>query len=768
MSSPDLRMVPVAAGAVVAAAIATAGHRTWWAVLAAISLCMGLLALLRGHVAVTIVALVTLTVAVTAGARQEALHHTGVGALSEQRAMTTARVIITGDCRVVAAKGPRPQLAFLPARTVQVTTRGRVISQRAAITLSGNDTDQLCHTAVGQHVEVTGRLTPVKPTDPQAGRIAVKNLTALTQANWLDARVNHIRDALVQACRFSPQRQRALVPSLVVGDTAAVDSQMSEEFKATALTHLMAVSGANLASTMALLWWSGSWLGLRRRWLRVMSVFGVVLFVLICRSEPSVMRAAAMGIVALSAAGVSFDRSAGIRSLAVAMTILAFADPWLVRSIGFWLSVAATAGILWWSTRWVKVMQWATQPVAMALVVPWAAQLATQPLVTSLSHSVSATGLLANLAAAPFVGPATILGMSAAIAASLWVPLGVPAGWLAGWCVQPVLWIAHVGATAPAGQLQWPVTPLALGVLAGICLGLAWITPWVLRRWWATILTLIGFVLASIIRPPVPGWPGEWQVVVCDVGQGSATLVNAGHNTAVLIDAGPEPQPLHDCVADLHVNQIPLIVLSHYHADHVGGIDAVLTGFGVNQAIVSDLDSPVTTAKELQNHMSEHGIEVSHAAPGEIRTVGEATVEVLDSPLIEAEEAGSGESSKENDSSVLVRVSSGGLRALVTGDIEPGGQQAAMRRHPDLGCDVLVMPHHGSARQDRRFWTATGARLAVASAGLDNSYGHPSAKALNLARELGMQTMRTDRDGSIAIHSSGDSLVTRGTHGAMG
>ena len=117
---------------------------------------------------------------------------------------------------------------------------------------------------------------------------------------------------------------------------------------------------------------------------------------------------------------------------------------------------------------------------------------------------------------------------------------------------------------------------------------------------------------------------------------------------------------------------------------------------------------------------------------------------------------------------MLVRVSSGGLRALVTGDIEPGGQQAAMRRHPDLGCDVLVMPHHGSARQDRRFWTATGARLAVASAGLDNSYGHPSAKALNLARELGMQTMRTDRDGSIAIHSSGDSLVTRDTHGAMG
>ena len=79
MSSPDLRMVPVAAGAVVAAAIATAGHRTWWAVMAAISLCMGLLALLRGHVAVTIVALVTVTVAVTAGARQEALTTRGSG-----------------------------------------------------------------------------------------------------------------------------------------------------------------------------------------------------------------------------------------------------------------------------------------------------------------------------------------------------------------------------------------------------------------------------------------------------------------------------------------------------------------------------------------------------------------------------------------------------------------------------------------------------------------------------------------------------------------
>ena len=127
----------------------------------------------------------------------------------------------------------------------------------------------------------------------------------------------------------------------------------------TALTHLMAVSGANLASTTALLWWIGAWCGLKRRGLRMMPVAGVVVFVVVCRAEASVVRAAAMGVVAMAATGIAFDRRGGIRTLAVAVTGLMLIDPWLVRSVGFWLSACATAGILWWAQPWSAVMEWA-------------------------------------------------------------------------------------------------------------------------------------------------------------------------------------------------------------------------------------------------------------------------------------------------------------------------------------------------------------------------------------------------------------------------
>ncbi len=758
---PDLRMVPVALASVVVAAVATGGHRVWTVGL--VGACLLVAVGLRRRRSVALTLLVAAVVATAGGAREWAMHGVGIARLAADRAVVTARVVVTGECRVLAARGFRPELTLLPVRTARVSGRGTVIRQSAPLMASSSGGHELCQVSVGQVVDLSGRLAPSEADDPQAGRLTVRGPPRVVAGpNHLDRGVNRVRRALVAAVAHDRAEQRALVPSLVVGDTSAVPESVTEDFKATSLTHLTAVSGANLASTTALLWWVGSWLGWRRPWLQVVSVLGVVGFVLVCRAEPSVVRAAAMGLVTLAATGVSFDRSAGVRALCVAVSALMLVDPWLSRSVGLWLSVSATAGILWWTPPWARAMSWAGDGPARALVVPWAAQLATQPVVTWLSGSVSMTGLVANMVAAPFVGPATILGMTAAIAASLWTPLGVPAGWLAGWCVQPVLWIAHAGARAPAGLLTWPAGPLGLVVLAGICLGLAWMTPAVLSRRWSTLVALVVVVAAAVVRMPVPGWPGPWSVIVCDVGQGSATLIRAGPHSAVLVDTGPEPGPLRTCLSDAGVRELPLVVLSHYHADHIGGLDAVLGLRTTHLVLVSDLDSPAHEARRIAARGRAAGAVVRHVAPGEVLRVGEARVEVVDSPLVGVEEEGNGESSTENNSSVLVRATSGSVKALVTGDIEPLGQQSAHRRHPDLAADLIVMPHHGSSRQDREFWAATGARLAISSAGIDNPYGHPAPKALRLAAELSMTVHRTDREGSLSVGRGASGLVVRG------
>ncbi len=122
-------------------------------------------------------------------------------------------------------------------------------------------------------------------------------------------------------------------------------------------------------------------------------------------------------------------------------------------------------------------------------------------------------------------------------------------------------------------------------------------------------------------------------------------------------------------------------------------------------------------------------------------------------------ESGDDESSVQNDASLVVLVEVDGLRLLLTGDVEPPGQRALLASGADLRADVLKIPHHGSARQEREFFAATHARVAVASAGVDNDYGHPAPRTLQLAQSLGMTVLSTNANGAVAIRGHGTTLA---------
>ena len=204
----------------------------------------------------------------------------------------------------------------------------------------------------------------------------------------------------------------------------------------------------------------------------MIGLLGVITFVGLCRTEPSVLRAAAMGLVALAALG-SGARRAGLRNLSVAAVILLRLDPFLSRSVGFVLSVLASAGIIWWARRWAMIMnRWLPMIVAESVAVPLAAHLATLPVVAAISGKVSASGLLANALAAAFVGPATVLGFAAAGASMISSQLAAVFGFGAAWSAQVIIWVAHAGARLPGSSWRWPVSPAALVWLTrGLCHG---------------------------------------------------------------------------------------------------------------------------------------------------------------------------------------------------------------------------------------------------------------------------------------------------------
>ncbi len=488
----------------------------------------------------------------------------------------------------------------------------------------------------------------------------------------------------------------------------------------------------------------------------------MAIFVALCRTEPSVLRAAAMGLVALAALGAGGGRR-GIRHLSAAMLGLLLIDPFLARSWGFGLSVLASAGIIWWAGRWATVMTWLPRPLAEAVGVPLAAQLATVPAVAALSGAVSVAGVVTNALAGPFVGPATVLGFAAAGLSLVSSPLAAVAGFGAAWSAQAIIWLAQFGSVFPGASWRWPATPVALLVLLAAVLLFAQVLPAVLSRWWLTSAVTAIMVLGLVSAPAQPGWPPrDWLLVACDVGQGDGLLVRLGPAEAMLVDAGPDPAAMDRCLDQAAVTALPVAVLTHFHADHVAGLPGVVDGRTVGEIWVSPLASPAEGASSVRTLGESLGVPVRSPPMGERGSVGPLTWEVLGpvpsptsgpapsvgTPGVDGQDH---ESAAENDASLVLRVQVGRVRLLLTGDAEPDGQARILRSGVDLTADVLKLPHHGSARQDRDFLAATGATVALASAGVDNDYGHPAPRTVQLVESLGMTVLRTDLQGSVAI-----------------
>ncbi len=258
-------------------------------------------------------------------------------------------------------------------------------------------------------------------------------------------------------------------------------------------------------------------------------------------------------------------------------------------------------------------------------------------------------------------------------------------------------------------------------------------------------------VVGVLVRPPTPGWPPEgWVLVACDVGQGDALVLRAGPEAGVVVDAGPEPAAVDRCLDRLEITQVPLVVLTHFHADHVDGLPGVLEGREVGAVEVSPVADPTEGAADVARHLAAAGLRPAVAPYAVTRSVGEVRFQVL-APVPGTPTSVPGDGSAANDASVVLLAEVGGVRMLLTGDIEPEAQLALARAWPGLRVDVLKVPHHGSRYQDLDFLLGLGARLALVSAGADNDYGHPAPEALVPLAESGAEVLRTDLDGDVAV-----------------
>ena len=295
------------------------------------------------------------------------------------------------------------------------------------------------------------------------------------------------------------------------------------------------------------------------------------------------------------------------------------------------------------------------------------------------------------------------------------------------------------------------------------------------RRLIVIIASLILVALASIpllrqcTAPSSPRTP--WVLAACDIGQGDALFLALSPHTAIAVDTGPDPAKEDTCARRLGITDVPLAILTHFHADHIDGLAGLLRGRKVGEIETTTADDPPAGAAQVARLAAGAGVPVVRVKPDEQRQVGDLSWRVLwpqaEHPL-QQPAAGSGMSSgsmaedgptensgPNNDSIVMavtVRAQGGPFHILLTGDIETPVQQILLQdRRQYLKADVLKVPHHGSAKQDPDFIAAVTPTVSVISVGLGNPYGHPAPRTVYLAGADGARVYRTDLDGIVLI-----------------
>ena len=585
------------------------------------------------------------------------------------------------------------------------------------------------------------------------GDIAIVSEPLGQLAFFNDLRANYV--ALLSG--VTPD-SRVLVAGLAMGEVADLSEELEEQMRSVSLTHLVAVSGANCAIVVGMVYLICVRLRLGRTGRTVVSLASLLGYVMLVGPDPSVLRAAVMtaSVIVMVALG---RRTWALNALAIAAIVLLIADPWLAVEYGFGLSVLATSGILLLAPAMTeKLSSKMPMPLALGLSVTMSAQLLCLPLLLQLQPGLPTYSVAANLLAGPMVTPVTVLGILAVVLTPL-----------APWLVGPITWLASLGtflietvaiffAGLPIVYFPW-VTDFSATLLSGLLILMvsAWLRSNLLRLRQASVAGLVVVAVATLSVPAASeilpgGWPLEdWEVVACDVGQGDALVIRSLGRVAV-IDVGKDEELIDICLSELGVRTIDLLVLTHFDFDHVGGLTGALSGRSVSHAIVSGFPDDRPATKSSLDQLKEIGTQVIIAEPTITGSLGEFSWRVL-APTKTAAEA-----KDSNDASVTMVFRSSRLDLVLLGDLGAEGQDRVSKSvmqviRGSANPLLLKVSHHGSNDQSASFHEQLKPDLALISVGSENGYGHPGKQAIQILGSVGAQVLRTDLLGAIAISS---------------
>jgi competence protein ComEC len=542
-----------------------------------------------------------------------------------------------------------------------------------------------------------------------------------------------------------------ILAALAVGDQRSISSEEWRLFSRTGVTHLMSISGLHVTLVSGLAAWlvSAGWRRVPRLALALPARKAGAAAAIAAALGYSLLAGFAVPaqrtfwMVAVVAAALWAGRIASpARTLALALAVVLAFDPWAVLSAGFWLSFGAVALIFYVAAAESRVAQW--------IRVQWAITLGLAPAALFLFAQVSIVGPLANAVAIPLVS-AVVTPLALAAALIPWELLLALGSLLIEWLLQFLEWCAAL----PVALWQQRAPPLWALVLA--LAGVAWMLAPRGLPWRATGAALMAPAFA--LPAPAPA-AGEAWITTLDVGQGLAVVVRTA-TRALLYDAGPAFGPDSDSgerlvapyLRAIGVARLDAMIVTHNDTDHSGGaasvvgnfeVDAFYTSLGARHPLQGLVPAPRRCLAGQSWVWDGVRFEMLHPAPADYAA------------------------RRANHLSCVLRVAAAGGSMLLTGDIERAAEASLLARGPAaLRADVLLMPHHGSRTSSSvEFIAAVQPAGAIAPVGYRNRFGHPEADVLERYRAVGVQVLRTDRDGAVSARLGATGVALQGERDA--
>ena len=617
--------------------------------------------------------------------------------------------------------------------------------------------------AAGTRGRIEGRWILADSTDPEHGILVARRFLpgpagpgpAERLRNWVAATVRRLYG-----------ERAALVEALILNRRSGLPAELRDRYARAGLVHILSISGFHVGVIIGWVLLAGRLAGLPSRRAQSLAVALALGYVVFLGWPPPAARAAILaGLVVQFRWRQRHPGAVGV--LAASCLVVLLLDPRAALNPGAWLSAAALTGAILatqWSDRALGT-GWGWRLLASSV----GATVATAPITASQFGMVSLTGVVLNFVAIPVAGLAVPGVMLSLLAAALLPPLAAPLAAGSGALLALLDQVAWRGGGWSFSAAMQPAEPSSALPWLALLAAAGWSLQGHHHRWLA--LRRAGLVLCAAVWLTVGAEAAARShdagsglaLHFLDVGQGDAALIRTPHGHWVLVDAGPRTdrddagrRVVVPFLASHRAAGLAAALVSHAHADHLGGMAAVLDRFPVHTLLEPAELVPDPLYTRLLDQLAALGEGWQPARDGLRFELDSVRFTVL-----HPDTSWSEWQLDLNEDSIVLLVESGSFRALLAGD---AGIRAESRLANRIGrVDLLKVGHHGSGSASGDAWlTELSPGVAVISVGRGNRYGHPHPATLERLRRHGAGVWRTDRDGTITVTTDGRSMVIAG------